>query len=248
MYRRGGGRVLTTRALTPGISSGHCPDAFNGNNLGLWVVAAGGLNREQPVGTRRSGPKNSSTVTKRCMPKSPLLLIMSLVLCCHCDKNHASPAKHDAPSGTLSAGSASTASAVPSSAPSAELFVSAVIEPERADRFLKTLVGLLEQGDAKAISGLVAYPLYVDRKPAVETPMEFVARYSELFSPAVKRDIERATPSNLLFTGSVYAFGTPSGYLWFDDVETDDGTMTLKIIAMNTSPYPQPYAPGDGVH
>jgi len=126
--------------------------------------------------------------------------------------------------------------------------VSTVIEPERADSFLKTLVRFLEQDDATAISRLVAYPLYVDRQRVVETPREFVARYSELFSPAVKRDIERATPSNLLFTGSVYAFGTPSGYLWFDDMETDAGTMTLKIIAMNTSPYPQPYAPGEGVH
>jgi hypothetical protein len=100
----------------------------------------------------------------------------------------------------------------------------------KARRFLASLTAAVKVGDRQKVAAMVRYPLnvYVDKgHRLVRSSPEFVKDYDRLFTPAVRRAIEKQVPECLFANWQGIMIGL--GEVWFE--EQKNGSM--RIITLN---------------
>jgi hypothetical protein len=102
----------------------------------------------------------------------------------------------------------------------------------QAAAFLKTLQSAVSVGNCLKVASLVEFPLEAwanGRTITIRNESEFHARYSQVFSPELKKSIADARPDALLANQSGVMFG--NGRLLFRPVV--ERKNALRIVAIN---------------
>jgi len=102
------------------------------------------------------------------------------------------------------------------------------LEP-KARAFLSSLVASVKAGDKTKIAAMVLYPLNVNTDKGhriVRNSSEFVKTYDQLFTPAIKRAIERQVPECLFANWQGVMIG--DGAVWFE--EQHNGSVKIKTL------------------
>ena len=96
--------------------------------------------------------------------------------------------------------------------------------------FLGALQAAVRSGKPAEVADLVVFPLRVNTPPKtgfVKTRSEFVRRYAEIFTPAVRAAILRQRPTELFRNWQGLMIG--NGEIWFRGVCPDAGCSTHRV-------------------
>lgn len=101
---------------------------------------------------------------------------------------------------------------------------------QKAKQFLAQLKAAIEAGNKQRVASMVAYPVRVferGKKTRVRNKAEFIARYRDLITAAVKKAVMTQHPDCLFANYQGIMIG--NGEVWFVEEPND----TFKIITIN---------------
>ena len=99
----------------------------------------------------------------------------------------------------------------------------------KARAFLAALSAAVKAGDKQKVAAMVQYPLYVNTgklRRLVRSRSEFAMDYDRIFTPAVRKAIERQVPECLFANWQGVMIG--HGEVWFE--EQKNGGMRIKTV------------------
>jgi len=111
-------------------------------------------------------------------------------------------------------------------------FDAAGTDAAKAAAFLKTLQSAVAVGNCLKVASLLEFPLtaWANGGPVtIQTESEFHAKYSQVFTPELKKSIAEARPESLFANQQGVMFD--NGRVWFRPVVARKSA--LKIVAIN---------------
>jgi hypothetical protein len=99
----------------------------------------------------------------------------------------------------------------------------------KAETFLSSLIASVKAPNKTEIAAMVQYPLYVNTDKGhriVRSSSEFVKTYHRLFTPAIKRTIEKQVPECLFANRQGVMIG--DGEVWFEELQ--NGSVNIKTL------------------
>jgi hypothetical protein len=111
-------------------------------------------------------------------------------------------------------------------------FDAAGTDAAKATAFLKTLQSAVSVGNCLKVASLIEFPLkaWANGGPiTIQTESEFHARYSQVFTPELKKALAAARPETLTANQEGVTFD--NGRVWFRPVAADKNA--LRIVAIN---------------